>query len=221
VFRFQVRQAPIGYDVWDATVAGWYSGWDLTEVEAREQATELDVQQAFQTDRGPGDVRRHELPRLVEVQPGVAAGRCARRVAARRRPVVGPGARRRWRLPLVPRHRAPAGKHTPRPLTKAAWPARPEARTGRRRFARLNASPRATGIRRWPDTSHLGTGTSTLAAISMDVLGGVSVCTSNVALLSGDNSHAAAVGGKCSNGGRSRSEPGGAGLGCAGGRSAR
>jgi hypothetical protein len=41
VFRFQVRQAPTGHAVWDSTIPGWYSGWNLTEADASEQDTEL------------------------------------------------------------------------------------------------------------------------------------------------------------------------------------
>jgi hypothetical protein len=70
MFRFDFRQAPIGFAVWDSTVAGWYSEWSLSEAEASEQATELDVLHGFYADREPADVRRLELPRLVEAQPG-------------------------------------------------------------------------------------------------------------------------------------------------------
>src|SRR6266498_5826699 len=42
----------------------------MTEVEASEQACELDVLYDFYTDRTPDQVRRLEIPRLVERQPG-------------------------------------------------------------------------------------------------------------------------------------------------------
>ena len=43
---------------------------NLTKAQASEQATELDLLRDFSTDRQPADVRRLELPRLVEAQPG-------------------------------------------------------------------------------------------------------------------------------------------------------
>jgi len=42
----------------------------MTEVEASEQACELDVRYDFYTDRTPDEVRRLEIPRLVERRPG-------------------------------------------------------------------------------------------------------------------------------------------------------
>jgi hypothetical protein len=72
MFRFDCRQAPNGYAVWDSTVAGWYSEWNLSEVEASRQATELDVSHGFYADRQPADVRPYRAGPFRCVTAGAA-----------------------------------------------------------------------------------------------------------------------------------------------------
>jgi hypothetical protein len=74
MWRFRARKAEDGFAVWDSHLSGWRSVQGLTEAEAWQQASDLDVLYDATGQRNSRDVRLVEEPVPVDVASWRPAG---------------------------------------------------------------------------------------------------------------------------------------------------